>query len=401
MKLLGDTRGEREVKAWADNVGGHYARKRRVDLLEKARALIVRRVGESEESTFHVEVSQEPETAFVPTVVPIQGEDGEEEAESWAFDEDADAGETEENSGEDGWDLDRQNGAHLKLEPVSQDPPPEEDEEDSSDAWGWNDEEEEPLPAESINESVMTHPEDDASETAWDEAWDRPPSRPPSPASLPPHRPPKLAKRLEKFTAKGKSGPGIASPGTSAPSSPATFGNPQQLPIPPAALQPQTKPAMKPSIDLVLPKPKKKETYVVSGRAKDMLHMVEDILIEGHELTNSRLFDEFISSTASSAATSSPGMFVLNTTPSVLDLIRALYPITLASDSVRLLERSMRFSNDCLYLSEEVRQLERVPSAIVVKEQLNESAEHLQALGEWLFDDTVVSCHALQRCIHF
>ncbi|KII87318.1 hypothetical protein PLICRDRAFT_112767 [Plicaturopsis crispa FD-325 SS-3] len=321
VHLLGSAEADREIKAWADGVGGHYERKRRVDILENARTVITSRSDDSK--TFRAEVESEAK------VIPVQANGGGEEDSAWGL-------ETEDQgTEEDGWGLDED----IDVEP---EPPAE----DSADSWGWNEEAETP-----VAEAAPVDDED-SQETAWDDPWDDEPAPDDPPPPPPPITSPKPATRLEKFSAKGKS--------------------PQLPPDPPSAT---SKLAEKRPAKLSVQSPPS-ETYTVSLRMKNIAKAVEDALREGKEYSSAKLFP------ASTTSGSAPGTLLLQAASSIPDLYRALHPVIFNSDLASSPSRSMRFSNDCLYLSAELAKTEAAG-------HFDECRDKLKILGDSWFEDTI------------
>jgi len=82
--VLGNLTREREIKAWADGVSGHYERKRRMEILESARVVIV---DSDDEGTFVAEVFQvagDVESEVIPVKVGRSRQDA--GSESWGGD---------------------------------------------------------------------------------------------------------------------------------------------------------------------------------------------------------------------------------------------------------------------------------------------------------------------------
>ncbi|KZP25528.1 hypothetical protein FIBSPDRAFT_783068 [Athelia psychrophila] len=154
---------EGDVKAWAHNVGGHYARQRRNAILDQARTAVCA----PDDGIFLAEVEVALEAVQSPGAVPVQDANGEE----------GDA------NGDDAWGLD---GTPASAGKTS-------GEEDPSDAWGWTEDAEEPVPE-----------EDDpwADPVEEDDPWADPPASPvpktkPSPkrpAPISTNRPPPKSK---------------------------------------------------------------------------------------------------------------------------------------------------------------------------------------------------------------
>jgi len=174
-----------------------------------------------------------------------------------------------------------------------------EDTTDADDAWGWNDD--------TAEENVAEE------ENAWDDPWGEEPADDPTPAPAPPS--PSVPKVANGLVRKGKKTPGVAVDPTPPPPPP-----PAPVEHPPTTKRP-------PAITVNAPP---KETYLVSQQMKDLLSMVQSVLAEGLEF-------------------SSGGSTISKSASSILDLYRALKPLTLSTPKDRLL-----FSNDCLYLSSNI-----------------------------------------------
>lgn len=437
--MMEDSRRELEVKAWAINVGRHYGRKRRTDILQDARKIAS---AATDDGTFAVEVEDtlEPKldvsASTLSDVVAVQGDDDDDEGaeeDGWGFGDEPmeDASEEmpipEEVQEDNAWDLDPEPPA-TPLTPASSmnvEPPSEVEDLDADDAWGLGDDATEPIndPAEAESKS------EDTDGTAWDDPWDEPaapkitpPSPPPIPSPL--LKQPKVATRLEKLAAKTKSpsstnGSARASPTFASPLSPYSAALPlsAKSPLSMSMTSPlsmnsshspphsdwNSRPQELPKPVSLPSKPPKKEKYLVSVRAKKMFSLVEDVLAEGRELALSHIFDQMSSdlsgpSSEPSSSSASSASLILQSAPLTLDLYRALYPIAFASDLARKPALVMRFSNDCLYLGEEVKKLlwriKRAPlpgdESRQTENQLRETGERLANYGDWLFEDTVV-----------
>ncbi|CAL1714224.1 unnamed protein product [Somion occarium] len=355
--VLGDTSPEKDVKAWADAVGTHYERRRRVDLLERARAIITREDNISDAFRVEVIVAEEASpkkhlmdaTVAPKTVPPV-------EEEAWDFEEESS---TQDFSEENGWDF--EDDVEAKQETtggssaLNDNPPP--NEEDPADAWGWNDDDE-PTPPDEKDGSTDS--------SAWDDPWGDEPSVP-KPAVVA-----KPATRLEKVSNKGKS-----SATSSAVQSPVPTAAPPPTPAMPSLAKQGTR-------DLGTPQQyAEKESYLVSGRSQELVTLVEDVLREAAELAKSKILP--------SDSQRSPVGSILGLTSSfILDLYRALYPVTFSNALSTSPKRAMFFSNDCLWLSGEVKRISAlgsVPSP--TKEKLIQGQERLKVLEESWFEDVV------------
>ncbi|KAJ7504302.1 hypothetical protein B0H11DRAFT_1981579 [Mycena galericulata] len=416
IRLLGDDKSDRPIKAWVDGMGGHYERQRRVQILETSRIIVL--AAESAPDKFQVEIDIHQDGT--PEVVPVQVE--EDHDASWGFgDGEKPVNGGEETAADDGWGFDDDNEPEPVPAPplaVIQPVPPAE--EAAEDGWGFDEEEdvapglsEEPKePPAATNGHDAPEPDawgwndDDAptDEAAWDDPWDDPPAQPSAVAdSRPPPAPsiaavnkptlsspastssPRMATRLEKLANKGKkhlngnspmSSPALSTPMSSAKPIPAT-------PAPPPPPPPDTtkSPEKRPPRLLVVPK----ETCLVSGRIRQIINIVEDVLAEGQKFAASKIFPPLETS-------SPPGTVLLQSAASILDLYRALYPVKFAGRLNSVPEAPMQFSNDCLYLSGELARLESVAhgnALTPVKDRLAECRNRLKVLGDSWFEDTV------------
>ncbi|KAJ7917487.1 hypothetical protein B0H13DRAFT_2231393 [Mycena leptocephala] len=403
IQLLGDDKSDRPIKAWVDGMGGHYERQRRLQILDISRIIILS--PESAPDRFVVEIDMRQDKA--PEVVPVQAD--EDTDSSWGFEEkplNGDGGSSD--AVDDGWGFN--NDAEPEPAPVSSLPatesvPPAED--TAEDGWGFDDEDETaPEPSAEPQAPPETNGHDEPDSDAWgwnddapaDSAEDpkssaaveaRPPPVPSvvnkasiaSPAST---SSPKMATRLEKLANKGKkhlngsspmSSPALSAPMSSAKSMPV----PATPPPPPAPVNPPEK--RPPRLATVVPK----ETYLVSGRMRQIINIVEDVLSEGQKFAASKIFPPIETS-------SPPGTVLLQSAASILDLYRALYPVKFAGSLKTAPDAPMQFSNDCLYLSGEIARMENAAgsgSLAPVKDRLAECRQRLKVLGESWFEDTV------------
>ncbi|KAI0339634.1 hypothetical protein BDW22DRAFT_1361209 [Trametopsis cervina] len=355
--ILGGGHGEKEVKTWADGILGHYERKRRVELLERARNIVLRD-GE-DDSTFRAE------TKVTVKASPVVGEGSQTqperavspEEEAWGFD---DSTEVEvSHADEDGWGFDGRDTPSLE-EP---EPGVKDEGEDVEDAWGWNDPAEEPAP-----EAGDDFPES----SAWDDPWadsgdSTSPLAPTSPA-----KPVKTATKLEKLSNKGKKTkiePPIQSP--------IPIAAPPPTPAMPSLLRQQQAPSMvHPTVET--------ETYLVTGRMKDLIALVEDILREAIALSSSGILSSYTADIAQVGGVIGP------TAPLTLDLYRALYPVHAKSKLAGSPKWRILFSNNCTWLSEEIQRLSGGKDILgAIKDKLAACANRLREVGELWFDDVI------------
>ncbi|KAJ6619858.1 hypothetical protein B0H10DRAFT_1792597 [Mycena sp. CBHHK59/15] len=420
VHMLRDDKNERPIKTWVDGMGGHYERQRRVQILETSRIIIL--APESMPDRFYVEVDIHREAA--PKVVPVQAE--EDPDDSWGFEDEAKPGnngtedaaengwgfddETEpepasvpappeavpsaNDTAENGWGFDDDDGPAPDVEPLSpptngHDEPEPEPEPEPTDAWNWNDE----APPDAADDGAV-----------WDDPWDDLPAKPSAPAEQrPPPAPsiaaakaalsspasvasPRMATRLEKLANKGKkhlngSSP-MASPALSTPMSPpkSTPATPSRPPPPAAVKSSEKRP---PRLATSAPVPK--EAYLVSGRMRQIINIVEDVLNEGKMFATAKIFPPLETS-------SPPGTVLLQSAAAIVDLFRALYPVKFAGRLRTAPDASMQFSNDCLYLSGEIARVESLAQGsdlAPVKDRLAECRHRLKVLGDSWFEDTV------------
>ncbi|KAL1756588.1 hypothetical protein FB107DRAFT_211056 [Schizophyllum commune] len=410
---LGSDAHDRRIQSWADGVVGHYERQRRLDILERCRVLLV-----ADESTFET-FKWETTDAQPAEVVPVQQpEDEPQQDEAWGFDNAEDAWGLDEEAKEadaDGWGLEDDaeptqdeapapvNGKSHPVEPeASADtgdgwgldddaPGPDEPPPDAEDAWGLND------------DSGSAGADD----SAWDDPWAEPaPDPEPQPAPIP--SPAKPATRLEKLAAKGKkkekereqepsSGSSFSSPpssfsssllssspspplGSSSNVTPSTSTAPlsTSTATPSISISPPTTKLKNRPSQLRVPEPPK-ETCLVSTRATQVLDLVRVVLDEWREFAAS----EVVTSTTPSSTSSTSGTILLQSSASILDLFRALYPVKF-SETLAVPDAGMRFANGCLYLS---RELARIPPPEVVRDRWAECIQRLKVLNEsWYYD---------------
>ena len=379
--MLGGEIGDCPVKSWADGVSGHYERQRRLEILESSRIIIV--APENVSDSFLVEIHMSPEPGHTG-VVPIQVDEEEkgDDPLAWGFEDEEKMGEdSSAETEESGWAFDDDVEPELAAEVTPElEPAPTHAgaDADPTDAWGWNDND---------NPSI---PDGTTEETAWDDPWSEDSSisglgsdsRPPPAPSI---ASPKVATRLEKFSSKGKKvkvngesplTPPVTSPIKVSPISSSIHHHGAPSPAP--AMSVGKRPRKLTAVNVP------SETYLVSGRMKHIINMVDDVLSEGKELAASEIFS---SSTESSAA---PGTTLFQSASSILDLFRALYPVKFNTGLGSSPERALRFSNDCLYLSGEIEQIEHRNGVAMVKEKLLECKDRLKVLGDSWFEDTIV-----------
>ncbi|CAK5267741.1 unnamed protein product [Mycena citricolor] len=399
VKLLGgDDQHGREIKAWVDGLGGHYERQRRVQILDAARLIVLAPNDPADRFVVEIEMPQER----MADVIPVQAAEADlreanlrvpdeavDDAWGWGDDEEGApppelSNGTSEHTADDSWGLDdTENGPEAVA--------------DADDGWGFDDQQEESAEQEEPKTNGHSEPdpadswglEEDAGDP-WDDPWDDPPpvAKPQVLVAIPedpivPSPSPRMATRLQKLANKGKhhlndSSP-LASPGVSTPMSTGStrFATPSP---PPNALPPADKSMGKrpPALATAVVVPK--ETFTVSGRMRQILAVVRDILSEGQQFAVSKIL-------SAPEGSSVPGTVIHQCAPTVLDLFRALYPVKCAG-ALKSSAAAMQFSNDCLYLSDELLRLEAGPA----KDRLDECRHRLKVLGDSWFQETVDLC---------
>ena len=398
-----EIRPESEIRSWAEGIVSHYQKKRRVDILDQARRMFTD-VSSDWNETFQVEwtvssvepiltANDPPFPVSAPTSsaanhLPVSATNGtnglhrdvgveQVDSEGWGFDD--------EGAGADGEDtLPNQEAMGSSVGSSSPSFTDSTTDEVDDDAWGWNDEEStEPTPVPGLDASMNGNPEGGAGDDPLWDAWDDPPPSPPTKKAMP-----KPAKKLEKFSNKGKQGadppkiltqPPERQP-ISIPSHTPLHVNPNSLPGPislasswssssSSTQQFQSIPPTPASITAQNQAPK--EFYSVSSGMQDIIELVESVILESSEFSRSTCLAAYLpdpnsASSSWSASGVAPGSVILNTVPSILDLFRALTPMTLhlglenggdfqkrASTEV-IAKKAIQFSNDCLYLEERI-----------------------------------------------
>ncbi|TFY81371.1 hypothetical protein EWM64_g2646 [Hericium alpestre] len=386
--LLGQDARDREVLHWAEGVATHYERKRRAEILERVREIVV---NEEKGERMRVETAAPEPTA------------GNGQEDSWGFgDEDETAKESTTTVDDDGWgfdddsvELEQDASADVaqqsapKSKPVAE---PIESTEDTSDAWGWNDDNNDsPSAGEGTNGAVSEPPSTSSSisvdedSSAWDDdPWADPEvdTEPPIPApTSPPADAPKPATRLERLAQKSKS-KSMHTPQASIDSQ-VVVPPPPPTPVKSAAKRPQKITVQMKANSKAAEKPpeKEKEVYAVSARAREVAEAVDAALREGREFAASPLFESVASSSSQQR-----GSVIVQSAPAILDLYCALFPVRFGKALEKSTERTMLFANDCVYLSGYAA---RSGKGAEEQEKLTEVAAHLQVWGESWFQDAV------------
>ncbi|EKM50623.1 uncharacterized protein PHACADRAFT_213522 [Phanerochaete carnosa HHB-10118-sp] len=359
--MLGDATGGHEVKTWAGSVGTHYEKKRRIDILERARAIII--WNEDDSSSFRAEMAvvreeQSQRDTSVPEFVPEHNNVSTSPPPRHASPEDVAWGFGDESAtavDEDGWGLDDDMDIDLDAPAEPSQPSPTapetseaQDDEDADGAWGLDD-------------------ENSTDSSAWDDPWGNgaePEVKPPPPKA------PKAATKLEKLSQKGKTKEATpASPPPVPVSAPSPKATPLAAPPKPAAPAAQ---------------PVERETYLVSGRVRELLWLVDEVLSEAAELTASGVLHANACS-----STAQVGGITSQTAPMVLDLYRGLYPVVGAS-RLAAPKHAMGFSNDCFWLAAEVvRLLARSDLHPNTRSKLEEAQRRSKTLADCWYDETI------------
>ncbi|KAG9313057.1 hypothetical protein JVU11DRAFT_6497 [Chiua virens] len=334
--LKGDT-FEREIKNWVDNVCAHYEKGRRQRILDDVRESILASASRLKD-TFVAELitfiggREEPapispvptdksnDVRSLKTDLSSSGVDAE---DAWGFDDDV------EEPGES---------------PTSKPGSSEEPEPDPSEAWGWNDE---PVGEPPSQDSLDTMPEERTEEVEiWDDPWaDDSVANEPVPAAST----------------------------SSSRQQPPSNGHPPTNGHVTNGFHPLSKP-------LQSPRTVNREPYQVSVLVRRIVRAVEDSLHEGKVLASSGIF------TISFPSVSTPGTLIMQCGALILDLYHALYPVVAASKLSQPVGR-MQISNDCFYLSEEItRVLKNEQPLSSVKEKLEECKGDLHVLADsWYY----------------
>ena len=457
---------ESEIKSWAEDIVSHYQRKRRVDILDQARRMYTD-VSSDWHVTFQVEWSVSSGTpapsasSFVlPELLASSSATDHSPIPSINRTNDVNKEVEIEPVDDEGWGFDDDGGADGAAASPSEEvkESPNEDaspsltdtaDEVDNDAWGWNDEEDpEPTPVpnpEAFNESKANRNAEGGAggdDPLWD-AWDDTPPSPPTKKVVP-----KPATKLEKFSSKGKQGtkppkiitrPPEPEP-IHVPANTSTHLDPNYAPVPAsstslsgpwssssstASQQFQSIPPTPASITAEKQAPK--EFYSVSSGMQDILELVESTMLESSEFSRSISLAAYFPApnSASSTSGSTPGSVILNTIVSILDLFRALYPMTLhlelesgggpqkgtgkSAVSENSTKKAIQFSNDCLYLEQQVQELllplpsgssqtsTTVPLGVwsidnSLRSKVEDAGKRVKVYGESWFAKTIV-CH--------
>ncbi|KAF8498627.1 hypothetical protein F5888DRAFT_1690555 [Russula emetica] len=391
VSMLGQDLRDREIETWADAVSSHYERKRRAQILEDARQMILRQDG-SLQIRIEVDSLNLPPTPLPGSVPATQssgsGSEGAQDVsdDAWGL-EGEESGDTDDivsaTEEEDAWGFDdAPTEPQLATPEVPPEPIPPRDTLTKSgpttddSAWGWDDEGEE------SNPPANTSPRASSSENGaeWDDdPWGE--SSDPSPPPSAPAPAPKPASRLEKLASKAKA---KASPQHSPPTirgsptdvtrqpPPATAGRNELVGTNNATLPSKKKPPR----SVVQP-----ETYAVSGRAQQLADTVDGILREGEEFASTTIFD----SKASTTQQQTRGSVILQTAPAVLDLFRALYPVRFGQPAE---PKCIVFANDCIYARGRAFSAAQ-QCAVGTKDRLVETADSLEAIGKRWYEQSI------------
>ncbi|KAM6497121.1 hypothetical protein JOM56_007594 [Amanita muscaria] len=359
LRMLDGDSNDRPIQSWADNLGGHYERKRRIQILDLSKSVIIAPGGESdyflEETTLAPEVAElltPPVQDQAEDTVPTEGSS----EDAWGFEDDKksrNSGSTaiDENSwgfDDDSMEPEIQSGQH----PAEELTQTSEDVLDPGDAWEWND----------------GNVDDSGDDSAWDDPWaETSGSGKGIPkASVQPAQQIKAASRLEKLAAKNKKRTNVDVQSSSSPNLPPSSSLQTSPKLPGVTSSPSRQPKMK-----------------VSERMRRLVKIVEDVVIEGKNLSKSNVLPP--------PSSSSPlGTIILQTSSSILDLFRGLYPAKHAKE-LEEADRAMAFSNDCLYLSDRIERIMNGPAHDhpSLKERFEECKLYFQVLSDSWYDDTI------------
>jgi centromere/kinetochore protein ZW10 len=396
VNMLGQDLRDREIETWADAVSSHYERKRRAQMLEDARQMILRQDG-----GLQIRIENLPPTPL-PSSVPATQSSGPNSEGTQDVNDDAwglegeESGDTDDivsaTEEEDAWGFD---DAPTEPQLATREVPPEpippidtlaESEPAADDfAWGWDDESEEPNPPATTSPRVSSF----ENGTQWDDdPWGETSELSPPPSAPVPA--PKPASRLEKLASKAKA---KATPQHSPPTirgsptavtrqpPPATAGRNEHVGTNNAALPSKKEPPR----PVVQP-----ETYVISGHAQQLADTVDGILREGEEFASTTIFD----SKTSTAQQQTRGSVILQTAPAVLDLFRSLYPVRFGQPAE---PKGIVFANDCIYARGRALSAAQ-QCAVGAKDRLVETADSLEAIGKRWYEQSIVGVLILDVC---
>lgn len=356
LRMLDGDSNDRSIQSWADNLGGHYERKRRIQILDLSKSVIIASGGESgyflEETTLAPEVAEllaAPVQDQAEDTVPTEGSS----EDAWGFDDDST--EPEIQSGQHRAEELTQTSEDVDLDP--------------GDAWGWNDG--------NVDDSG-----DDSAWDPWDETSGSGKGLPK--ANVQPAQQIKAASRLEKLAAKNKKRTNVDVQSSSSPNLPPSSSLQTSPKTPGVTSQPFKTTENEVSKQTSYVKSNViKESHRVSERMRRLVKIVEDAVIEGKNLSNSNVLPL--------PSSSSPlGTIILQTSSSILDLFRGLYPAKHAKE-LEETDRAMAFSNDCLYLSDRIERIMNGPAHDhpSLKERFEECKLYFQVLSDSWYDDTI------------
>ena len=391
VNMLGQDLRDREIENWADAVSSHYERKRRAQILEDARQMILRQDG-SLQIRIEVDSLNLPPTPLSGSVPATRSSGPASEKvqdvrdDAWGL-EGGESGDTDEivsaTEEENAWGVDdAPTDAQIGTPEVTLKPIPSRNTLAGSEpvtddsAWGWDDESEEsnnPVTSSSGNGAEW---DDDP----WGESSDPSPPSAPAPAPAP-----KPASRLEKLASKAKA---KATPQHSPPTVKGLPTTVTRQPPPVTAERNElvgtnnaTLPSKKePPRPVVQP-----ETYVISGRAQQLADTVDGILREGEEFESTTIFE----SKASTAQQQTRGLVIIQTAPAILDLFRALYPVRFGQPGE---PKRIVFANDCIYARGRALSAAQ-QCAVGAKDRLVETADSLEAIGKRWYEQSIVGVY--------
>ena len=394
VNMLGQDLRDREIETWADAVSSHYERKRRAQILEDARQMILRQDG-SLQIRIEVDLPPTPLPGSVPAT-QSSGSDSEGAQDvnenAWGL-EGEESGDTDDVVSaieeEDGWGFDDEPTEpqlvtpEVPLEPIPpRDTLAELEPATDDSAWGWDD------GGEESNTPATTSPH--ASSSGNGAEWDDDPwgeSSDPSPPPSAPVPPPKPASRLEKLASKAKA------KATSPHPPPIVKGSP----TPVTRQSPPGRNELVGTNNATLPSKKEPpkpvvqpETYIISRRAQQLADTVDGILREGEEFASTTIFDS-----KPSTAQQPRGSVILHTAPAVLELFRALYPVRFGRPAE---PKCIVFANDCIYARGRALGAAQ-QCAAGAKDRLVETADSLEAIGKRWYEQSIVGVLILDACL--
>ena len=349
------------IRTWSDGVAGHYERRRRVDILEKARSELL--VPDDVQEVFAI-IDDGPEIALL-NATSVRNDS---EMDAWGLDEPS-SNLPEENA----WNLDEPSesstvnddlGSWAMDESINQADDswgldedittlPDAQDSDPTDAWDWNDD----------NQADVT-----IDDNAWDDPWAASTETSP-PSNVLAIDSAKVATRLEKKLALKEKKNGHLSPIST------TTAN---------ATSQSTSQRKEDNNSRRAGPVNAQESYLVSKRTINLMKMVETVIDESKLFYASNLFDN-------KDVAPPPRAILSQSASSILDLYQAIYPIKHAK-SLEESKNAFLLSNNYLYMTSAIQRIEdTLYGQSVLKERLAECRHNLQVSSNIWFDETIVS----------